>query len=141
MRLAAALLMAVLGCLSGCSTLQRTARDHGVALTEASWQALHAVDFSQTVTIARQPDRYREEGFPTEWLIGEHPSENAVEASWAAFALLHLAVTGYLAARVDRGPAWRWALYGWEALTIAESAVTVGQNAAIGLQPFGAHRR
>lgn len=138
--LARALLMMMGTALAGCSTLQHVADQPGLALTEASWQALHVADFAQTVTVARQPDRYREEGFPTELLIGEHPSESAVEGAWAGFALLHLAVTGYLAARVDRGRAWRWALYGWEALTIGDAAVSVAQNASLGLQPFGGHR-
>lgn len=133
--------MVVTGCLAGCSTLAPAKQRHGLALTEASWQALHAVDFSQTVTIARQPHRYHEQGFPTRWLIGEHPSETAVAATWAGFALLHFAVTRYLAACADRGPAWRWVLYGWEALTITDSAVAVAQNASMGLQPFGKHRQ
>ena len=98
------------------------------------------MDFSQTVTIARQPGRYREEGVPTRWLTGAHPSEGTVEACWAGFALFHLAVTRYLAARADRDRPWRWALYGWEALTIADSASAVAQNASIGLQPFGPRR-
>lgn len=70
------------------------------------------MDFAQTVTIARQRARYQEEGLPTRWLIGEHPSESAVEVSWAAFAILHLAVTRLLDDRADRGRAWRWALTG-----------------------------
>lgn len=133
--------MTAASALAGCTTLQDAAAEHGVALTEASWQALHAVDFAQTVTIARQPGRYDEEGVPTRWLIGEHPSEGAVGACWAGFALLHIAVTRYLAERADRDRAWRWALYGWEALTLADSATAVAQNASIGLQPFGPHRR
>jgi hypothetical protein len=79
-RLAAALLIALTGGLAGCATVQHVARRHGVALAEASWQALHAVVFSQTVTIARQPGRYHEDGIPTLWVIGGHPSEGAVEA-------------------------------------------------------------
>ncbi len=141
MRLAGALLIVLTGGLAGCATLQHAASRHGVALTEASWQVLHAVDFSQTVTIARQPGRYHEDGIPTRWIIGEHPGEGAVEACWAGLALLHLAVTRYLAVRADRGRPWRWALYGWEALTLGDSAVAVARNASIGLQPFGPHRR
>ena len=54
MSLTIALPITAAGCLSGCGTLQHAARRHGLALTEASWQALHVLDFAQTVTIARQ---------------------------------------------------------------------------------------
>jgi hypothetical protein len=138
---AAALVMLATSCLVGCATLQPIAREHGLVLTEGSWQVLHAVDFAQTITIARQPARYQEEGVPTRWLIGEHPSEGAVVACWAGLALAHLAVTRYLADRTDRGRPWRWALYAWEALTLTDSAFGVAQNASIGLQPFGPHGR
>jgi hypothetical protein len=141
MRLARALLVPVILGLCGCATLQQTAGGPGLALAEASWQVLHAVDFAQTITIARQPARFEEEGIPTVWLIGEHPSEGAVEACWAGFALLHLAGTRFLALRADRGRVWRWALYGWEALSIADGAYAVAGNASIGLQPFGPHER
>lgn len=140
-KLAGALLLVATSGLAGCSALQHVARTHGVALTEASWQALNAVDFAQTVTIARQPRRYDEDGIPTRWVIGEHPREGAVAACWAGFALIHLAVTRYLAQRSDRGPPWRWALYGWEALTLTDSAFAVARNASIGLQPFGPRRK
>lgn len=141
MRLAGALLLAVTIAVAGCAPLRHAARRHGVVLAEASWQVLHAVDFAQTVTIARQPRRFEEEGIPTVWLIGEHPSEGAVEACWAAIALLHVAGTRFLALRADRGRPWRWALYGWEALSIADGAYAVAQNAAMGLQPFGPRAR
>jgi hypothetical protein len=140
MKLAAALLLVAIGGLAGCTAMQHLARRHGVALAEASWQALNAVDFAQTVSIARQPRRYHEDGIPTRWLIGEHPGEGAVGACWAGVALLHLAVTRYLAARTDRGRAWRWTLYGWETLSLAEGARDVARNASIGLQPFGPKR-
>ena len=136
-----ALLLALTVWLAGCGTFRHIGDRPGVALAEASWQAVHAVDFSQTVAIARCPDHYEERGFPTEWVIGEHPSESAVAASWAGFAVLHAAVTGYLAARADRGPLWLWALYGWEALTLTESAATVAHNASIGLGPFSSRCR
>lgn len=141
MRLARALLIAVTLAAGGCAGLRQAARRHGVVLAEASWQILHAVDFAQTVTIARQPARFTEEGIPTVWLIGEHPSEGAVEACWAGFALLHVAGTRFLALRADRGRPWRWALYGWEALSIADGAYAVARNASIGLQPFGPRGR
>lgn len=137
---AGALLLPLSG-LGGCDTLRQIEHRRGLLLTEASWQALHAADFSQTITIARRPDRYEERGLPTEWVIGRHPSESAVAASWAGFALLHLAVTGYLAARADRGRLWRWALHGWEALTLTESAATVAHNSSIGLRPFSHRQR
>lgn len=141
MRLPRALLVPVLLALCGCATWQQTTRRPGLVLAEASWQVLHAVDFAQTVTIARQPARFEEEGIPTVWLIGEHPSEDAVEACWAGFALLHVAGTRFLAQRADRGRAWRWALYGWEALSIADGAYAVTRNASIGLRPFGPRER
>lgn len=124
--------------LSACATLPEPA-----AISEGIWQGLNAADFSQTVTIAREPQRYSECAELTRPIIGAHPSQQGVEAYWAGYSLLHYAVSVWLARMADdtgeRG--WTWALYGWEAVTLASSARNVAHNASIGLAPFGPRQR
>lgn len=120
--------------LSGCASLPESA-----AVSEGVWQGLNAADFSQTVTIAREPRRYSECAELTQPIIGSHPSQQGVEAYWAGYSLLHYAISGWLAREADatgeRG--WIWALYGWEAVTLASSARNVVHNESIGLTLFG----
>ena len=122
--------------LSGCASL------HGSSLaSEGIWQALNATDMAQSVTIAREPSRYTEGGMGTASIIGTHPRESSVEGFFAATALLHYAVSSWLSREADatgeRG--WYWTLYGWEVLTIVNSAYAVARNANAGVSLFGGH--
>ena len=62
----------------------------------AVWTSVYAIDFSQTLKIAREPEHYRERN-P---LFGEHPSEGKVAAMFiggyvAQTALVHILPSKY----------------------------------------------
>ncbi len=121
--------------LAGCAALQEGARDK----SEWVYQGLHAVDFAQTVTIARRPQRYYEADPLTSRLIGRYPSERSVEAAWAGLSLAHLLVTGWLdrEAEATGSDWWRAAKWVWQIASIGESAYCVHENFSEGLDLFG----
>lgn len=120
--------------LTGCAALPPDSK-----LPEAAYQALHAVDFAQTVQIARSPDCYHESDPLTKRLIGEYPTEGQVRAAWALTSALHLAITGWLDREVDAtdSKAWRIARGAWHVVTIADAGREVVHNHSLGLKPFG----
>jgi hypothetical protein len=120
--------------LGGCAALPTDSKP-----PEAAYQALHAVDFAQTIQIARSPNCYHEADPLTKRLIGEHPSEGQVRAAWALTSTVHLAVTGWLDREVDAtdSKAWRIARGTWHVLTIADAGREVVRNRSLGLMPFG----
>uniref|UniRef100_A0A6H1ZMG4 Uncharacterized protein n=1 Tax=viral metagenome TaxID=1070528 RepID=A0A6H1ZMG4_9ZZZZ len=59
---------------------------------EAAFQTLHAVDYLQTRTIARHPEKYYERN-P---VLGKHPSEENVIVYFAAGAVAHGVISYYL---------------------------------------------
>lgn len=123
--------------LSGCATLQI---DRGSIPTEAIYQALNAADFAQTVTIARNPTKYRETGWPTADIIGSHPSESRALAFGALQGLAHYAVTGWLDREADAtgAPAWNAARWIWNIGSLYAPARNVYDNHRMGLHLFGA---
>ena len=116
----ASLLLLVLALLLGFPRLaasqDRTGLDYGLALGST---ALIVADWSQTLQIARNPDRWSE-GNP---LIGQHPSEGHVNTmmtlyvAWNAAALL-----------LPKTPRRIWYI----AVTVVE-AVAVAHNLSMGI--------
>lgn len=106
---------------------------------EVAYQSLHVVDFAQTVTGARSHECISEDDGITRNIIGRKPSVGRVEAYWAATAMLHYTVSGWLDRMVDstdeRG--WRAARWVWRVVPLAETAHAVLSNAELGVKPFG----
>ena len=90
-------------------------------ILEATWQAIHVLDWGTTLDLQRQPDRYYE----INPLLGRHPSRDAVNAYMAGGAIFHLGVTHILP------PSCR--PY-WQGITIGISSVCVINNFAVGLR-------
>jgi hypothetical protein len=59
---------------------------------EAVYQILHVIDWGQTRTIAKNPDKYYEYNS----MIGKHPSVGRVDGYMATSALLHIGITHIL---------------------------------------------
>jgi hypothetical protein len=93
---------------------------------EALYQALHLIDTSQTIYIAKHPDQFYESA----WAIGKHPSESRVIGYMALDAVGHAAVTATLVSL----NAPRWLTRTWELVTIGDSAHCVGNNFRIGIK-------
>lgn len=55
-------------------------------ILEASWQALHYIDYRQTIEIAEHPDQFKERN-P---ILGSHPSKGTVNTYFAITSALHL---------------------------------------------------
>lgn len=111
------IILMALALLGGCSQHKWTKKD--IAM-EATWQAVHAIDYAQTRYIAAHPDEYYE----MNPLLGEHPSEQEVIAWFAAGAVVHALVTDYLP------PKYRPA---WQVITFGISAGCVGNNFNMGI--------
>lgn len=95
---------------------------------EVAYQALHALDASQTVYIAKHPNQFYEA--ESAWAIGKHPSESVVIKYMAADAVAHAVVTTALVSL----SAPRWLTRTWELVTIGDSARCVGNNFRIGIK-------
>ena len=121
-----ALLLATLA-LSGCAPIA------SMPAHEKAFHALNLLDTGQTINTARRPDCYREIGFPTTQLVGEHPSELEIYATSASYSYLYHRFariepetrTGKLAQR-----ALGWAIVG-------AKAATVWENNREGVRPWG----
>lgn len=114
---------------SGCGTM---------STYEKSWQLTHAIDYGQTLHIARSPTCYGEGNFLTKRLVGSHPSESEVTAVMATYALAHYGVNRWLEEKAEnegtRG--WHATLRFFQASTTLLSARTIVRNHGIGLRPF-----
>lgn len=123
--------------LTGCASFTPAERN-----AEIAWQALNAVDAGQTVTIARRPWSYSEVGVPSRFVIGRQPTERKTEEYFAASAVAHYAVSAWLSREADStgDSRWRWALRGWQAVSLAYSAYNVAHNASMGIPVFGSSR-
>ena len=86
---------------------------------EATYTAVHVMDWRQTRTIAKRQGQWRE----TNGILGDHPSR--VDA-WFAGTLAGHALISYLLP--DK---WRTA---WQALTIGIEATTVARNYQLGVK-------
>lgn len=126
--------------LAGCAISIPIGGEHHlhVSAPEEVFQALNAVDFSTTISIARKPKCYSEIGDPASDLIGTHPSEGKVYAYWAVYSTANLVVSSWLDTEVDATDAvgWKIAQRAFQAFSIANSAYSVQRNWRIGLRPF-----
>ena len=110
--------------LSGCSTW--STQD---IVMESTWQALHVIDWQQTLNVADNPDQYYE----LNPFIGKHPSRGKVNSSMGLYAVGHAVITHY----IPRG--WQcWKLpcrtY-WQGITLGTKAGIVYWNYSVGLGP------
>lgn len=87
---------------------------------EVAYLALHCADWSQTLTIADNPQKWNE----TNPILGSHPSRGDVNTYFIATGLLH-PVISYVLPRP-----WREV---WQYGTIGLEVVVVGNNARIGI--------
>ena len=93
---------------------------YGDTRREAIYLTLHALDWAQTRTIARHPERWTERN-P---ILGEHPSVGRVDRYFALTAVGHVGVAHALP------PEWRkW----FQRSTITLEAVIVGRNRHLGI--------
>lgn len=130
--------LCLLALLQGCSTWQE------MPLHEKTFHVMNAVDYGQTVNIARRPDCFREVGFPTKQMWGSHPSETEVALSSAAFSLAYHYGRKWFDRKVESHPqgSQKRGLWGvgratfFGAVLIGKGA-TIANNADIGLTPFG----
>lgn len=106
--------------------------------TEATWQTLNVIDTGQTVTIARQPDRYIETNIAD---FGGHPTENHVVAVMVAEAVVHFGITAALDHLDDGHNGWHTVAMIWQAWSIATKANCVVGNVSQGIDLWGADRR
>ena len=126
-------------CLAGCATWEE------MPPYEKAWQAMNVIDAGQTIHIAREPSCYREVGFPTQTLIGEHPSQSEVYATMAAYALAYHWTTKWLDRKVERAFERQSDTRGiWYSLRVAfhggmiiSKGATIVNNQSIGLDPWG----
>ena len=88
---------------------------------EAAWQAIHVLDWGQTLSIADNPDEYHE----LNPLIGRHPSRGKVNTYMLASALIHPLITYAIPTE------YRWY---WLGGTLTLSSACVINNKAIGLK-------
>jgi hypothetical protein len=105
-----------------------------ISPAEQVYQVANAIDWVQTINVARQPQCYREVGWPTESIIGRHPNVTGVLVFGAVQAVLHAAVSAWL-----ENNHWTHTLAVWQTLTIGNEVVDVARNAGLGMRPFGAH--
>uniref|UniRef100_A0A6M3L9F7 Uncharacterized protein n=1 Tax=viral metagenome TaxID=1070528 RepID=A0A6M3L9F7_9ZZZZ len=89
-------------------------------LREIAWQAVHAIDYGQTLEIARQPNKYHE----LNPIMGKHPSVGTVNTYMIASAVLH-PVISYLLPSKYRAT--------WQYISIIVSSGCVINNYHIGL--------
>jgi hypothetical protein len=132
---AVTLLVCTMALCSGCGSMP---------LHEQAFHTMNVIDTGQTIHIAREPSCYREVGFPTAQLHGDHPSEGEVYATMAAYSLAYHYARKWLDRKVaesepgSQEQGW-WAvgratLFG--AVLIGKAA-TIANNADIELQPWG----
>ena len=123
-RFTAAVMVVVFGLLAGgCQSTDKR---------EMTWQALHAIDVSQTLNAASDPC-YKEASFITKRLIGEQPSDAEVMVWGIAMAVTHMWVSNQLEER----SAPRWVQAVWDLGTIGNTGYAVVNNHHNGVRPWG----
>jgi hypothetical protein len=95
-----------------------TERDWALQLT---YTAVHAIDWSQSLTIARNPDRHEERNF----FLGPHPSVGEVNRYFGATLAAHWAVSALLPRRA-RGV--------WQCFSLVVEGQAVARNFAVGVR-------
>lgn len=117
------LILAAALALTGCATVST-----GTIATEATWQALNVVDTGQSISMARNPDRFEESDPITRHVAGEHPSQGRVYAVMGAYAFIHAGVSVALDQKDPGSGGWHAASIAWQALTLGDKAHTVIEN-------------
>jgi hypothetical protein len=137
------MLVAALLALTGCAISIPIGGPTKVRATytplELAYQAANAVDFSQTVSIARTGDCYAESDNWTTALIGRQPSPADAVKGWAVYSTGHALVSGWLLRKADTSgdDAWHAAYVAWQLVTIGNSVNHIVHNYRDGLTPFG----
>jgi len=99
---------------------------------ELAWQALHAVDVSQTLNAASDPC-YEEVSWMTRGLIGAQPSDAEVMVWGIATSMAHMWIGKKL--EEHRAPGWVRAV--WDLGTIGQTGYAVVNNHRNGVRPWG----
>jgi hypothetical protein len=76
---------------------------------EVTYIAFHIMDWAQTRTIARNPNKWHE----TNSILGKHPSVDKVDAYFAVMALAHIAISNALP--TEYRSTWQYISIGVEA--------------------------
>jgi hypothetical protein len=121
---------ALLLSLVACSTIQHDPWTTEDKALECTWQTLHAVDWSQTLDISAQSDKYYE----INPLLGEHPSRSRVNTVMGASALLHPIVVNYLPRKIKLLGLDLPARAIFQSISINSSGGLVSHNFNIGLR-------
>lgn len=109
---------------------------------ELTWQVLNVIDAGQTINIARRPDCFREVGFPTQALIGEHPSESKVYATMALYSVAFHYASKWLENKDTRNyqgdynSPWHVARVTFNIILISSKLYTVVNNYNVGVKPW-----
>ena len=115
------------GALGGCAGWSTETK-----IEEGAYQALSAADTVQSLSIAREPDRYVESSYPTAAVIGHHPSV-AGEMAWGiGRGAFHYVITDAL----ETHDAPRWVRRAWQVVNIGIEGNAVHRNWQLGLH-FG----
>jgi len=97
------------------------------SLPEITYQMLNVLDTAQTVVVAQNPQKYREQ--ESAWIIGEHPSVAKVIAFGVGSAVIHEAVSSYLKNN-DYGTAYKV----WQTVTICDKGAALYRGYSIGIR-------
>lgn len=93
----------------------------GDTILQLTFSAVHAMDWSQTLYIARNPCTDHE----TNPVLGEHPSKGRVNSYFASTLVLHTAIS-YVLPKPYRTI--------WQVVWIGGQAVTVKRNIDVGIK-------
>ena len=118
----------ILAALLALSALTAHADDdwtHEDTVRESVYLALHAIDWAQSRDIARNPDRYAENGPVARRMIGAHPSVRQLDAYMVSSALLQYAISVSLPAKYREA---------FQYVTILDKTDAVVGNFSIGLR-------
>ena len=110
--------------LGACASLSSETRTE-----ESVFQAENVVDMMQTLTIAREPARYKEVG-TLSLFTGAHPTPAQVEGYSVALAGLHFCTTRLLSDEFSDKP---WVVRGWEGASLAWKTQWIVHNHQVGL--------
>ncbi len=88
---------------------------------EILYQGLHLIDYSQTLTIAKNPDRY----FERNSILGRHPSVGSVNSYMGAASLVHLGIS--IAVPKKYRALWQWT-------SAIATTYVIGGNFRIGIK-------
>lgn len=99
---------------------------------EVAWQALHAIDVSQTLNAASDLC-YKEASWVTKRLIGEQPSDAGVIVWGIAMAVAHM----WIANTLEERAAPKWVQAVWDLGTIGHTGYAVVNNHHNGVRPWG----